>query len=209
MSLFGLAQVAWLRNDHERALALVRESLVLSRDLGHRRSIAMDLQLLAHVTADLGDAQRSVCLFSTIEALQETLGDSRSAPVVLNVDPARSRASVEAARATLEPAVFEAAWAAGQAMTTDEAVAFALAATPMDASTNDIATADGVTDTGLTRRETEVLRLIVAGNSNQEIATSLVLSTRTVERHIANLYSKLGARNRADATAYAMRHAMA
>jgi DNA-binding NarL/FixJ family response regulator len=62
---------------------------------------------------------------------------------------------------------------------------------------------------GLTRCETEVLRLIVEGRSNPEIAHALTLSTRTVERHIANLYPKLGARNRAEATAYALRHALA
>jgi DNA-binding NarL/FixJ family response regulator len=59
---------------------------------------------------------------------------------------------------------------------------------------------------GLTQREVEVLRLVSAGHSNLEIAEELVMSVRTVERHITNLYAKLGARNRADATAYAMRH---
>lgn len=45
---------------------------------------------------------------------------------------------------------------------------------------------------GLTDREVEVLRLITAGQSNREIADSLVLSVRTVERHIANIYAKIG-----------------
>jgi DNA-binding NarL/FixJ family response regulator len=65
------------------------------------------------------------------------------------------------------------------------------------------------TRTRLTRREAEVLRLIARGNSNQQIASGLVLSLRTVERHIANIYTKLGARNRVDATAYALRHEIA
>jgi pimeloyl-ACP methyl ester carboxylesterase len=59
---------------------------------------------------------------------------------------------------------------------------------------------------GLTHRETEVLGLIAAGNSNQQIADALVLSLRTVERHITNLYAKIGAHGKADATAYALRH---
>jgi pimeloyl-ACP methyl ester carboxylesterase/DNA-binding CsgD family transcriptional regulator len=58
----------------------------------------------------------------------------------------------------------------------------------------------------LSRRETEVLRLIAAGKSNQQIADALVLSLRTVERHITNLYAKIGAHGKADATAYALRH---
>ncbi len=59
---------------------------------------------------------------------------------------------------------------------------------------------------GLTRREVEVLRCIALGKSNREIATELVLSVRTVERHITNIYSKINARGRADATAYAVGH---
>jgi pimeloyl-ACP methyl ester carboxylesterase/DNA-binding CsgD family transcriptional regulator len=58
----------------------------------------------------------------------------------------------------------------------------------------------------LSPREAEVLHLIAAGKSNQQIADQLVLSLRTVERHITNLYAKIGARGKADATAYALRH---
>jgi DNA-binding NarL/FixJ family response regulator len=63
----------------------------------------------------------------------------------------------------------------------------------------------------LTRREAEVLRLIADGQSNQAIATTLVLSVRTVERHISNIYAKIGAEgaaSRAVATAYALRHGL-
>lgn len=56
---------------------------------------------------------------------------------------------------------------------------------------------------GLTEREIGVLRLIAAGKSNLEIAEELALSVRTVERHVTNLYGKIDARGRADATAYA------
>ena len=59
---------------------------------------------------------------------------------------------------------------------------------------------------GLSRRQEEVLRLIAAGRTTREIADQLVLSERTVERHIADVYAKIGARNRAEATVYAMEH---
>ena len=62
---------------------------------------------------------------------------------------------------------------------------------------------------GLSPRELEVLRLLAAGESNAQIARRLGLSTHTVERHVANLYRKTGARGRADATAYALRHGLA
>jgi DNA-binding NarL/FixJ family response regulator len=61
---------------------------------------------------------------------------------------------------------------------------------------------------GLTRREVEITVLIASGLSNREIADRLVLSVRTVERHINNLYAKIGARGKADATAYAFRHGL-
>jgi ATP/maltotriose-dependent transcriptional regulator MalT len=57
---------------------------------------------------------------------------------------------------------------------------------------------------GLTERQVEVLQLIAQGKTNHEIAQELVLSERTVQRHIADIYLKIGARNRADATAFAL-----
>jgi pimeloyl-ACP methyl ester carboxylesterase/DNA-binding CsgD family transcriptional regulator len=56
----------------------------------------------------------------------------------------------------------------------------------------------------LTTRELEVLQLVVRGLSNREIADELVLSPRTIERHLENLYRKTRTRNRAEAAAYAV-----
>jgi len=57
---------------------------------------------------------------------------------------------------------------------------------------------------GLSVRQMQVLRLIAEGKTTREIADELVLSVRTVERHSADVYAKIGARNRAEATAYAL-----
>ena len=61
---------------------------------------------------------------------------------------------------------------------------------------------------GLTPRELEVLRLVAEGRTNRAIAAELVLSERTVERHITNTYAKLGVSTRAAATAYAYEHGL-
>lgn len=61
----------------------------------------------------------------------------------------------------------------------------------------------------LTDRELEILVLVARGLSNREMADQLVLSPRTIERHLENLYRKTGARNRAEATAYAFTRGLA
>jgi DNA-binding NarL/FixJ family response regulator len=59
---------------------------------------------------------------------------------------------------------------------------------------------------GLTPRELEVLRLVAAGETNKTIAAELVLSERTVDRHVSNIFAKLRLSSRAAATAYAYEH---
>ena len=56
----------------------------------------------------------------------------------------------------------------------------------------------------LTAREAELLGLLAEGLRNDEIAAQLVISVKTVERHLTNLYAKLGTRGRAGAVAYAV-----
>jgi DNA-binding CsgD family transcriptional regulator len=59
---------------------------------------------------------------------------------------------------------------------------------------------------GLTSRELQVLRLVSDGRSNKAIAAELVLSERTVHRHVSNIFTKLNVSSRAAATAYAYEH---
>lgn len=56
----------------------------------------------------------------------------------------------------------------------------------------------------LTDREKQVIILIASGRTNSEIAEELALSIRTVKRHLGNIYTKIGARGRADATVFAL-----
>jgi ATP/maltotriose-dependent transcriptional regulator MalT len=93
--------------------------------------------------------------------------------------------------------------AAGEAARARAMMAVLVAAdVPPSASHSEVA------PSGLTEREVEVLRLIASGLSNRAIADELVLSVRTVERHISNLYSKIGVDGRtarAAVTAHAFR----
>jgi HD-GYP domain-containing protein (c-di-GMP phosphodiesterase class II)/DNA-binding CsgD family transcriptional regulator len=59
---------------------------------------------------------------------------------------------------------------------------------------------------GLTDREVEVLRLIARGRSNREVAALLVISPKTVGRHVENVYAKIGVSSRAAAAVFAMEH---
>jgi DNA-binding NarL/FixJ family response regulator len=60
----------------------------------------------------------------------------------------------------------------------------------------------------LTPREVQVLRQVAAGSTNKQIAAELAVAVSTVERHLVNLYTKIGARGRADAVAYALRQGL-
>ena len=61
---------------------------------------------------------------------------------------------------------------------------------------------------GLTERELEVLRLVAEGRSNPDIARVLVLSHKTVERHLSNIFTKLDVPSRTAAAAYAHEHGL-
>ncbi|HET8944096.1 MAG TPA: alpha/beta fold hydrolase [Dehalococcoidia bacterium] len=69
--------------------------------------------------------------------------------------------------------------------------------------------ADGAWPSGLTGREVDVLRLVAAGRSNREIGEELSISANTVDRHVSNILTKIGASNRAEAASFAVRHKLA
>jgi DNA-binding NarL/FixJ family response regulator len=58
----------------------------------------------------------------------------------------------------------------------------------------------------LTVRELEVLRLVATGRTNRAVARELVISEKTVARHVSNIFMKLDLPSRAAATAYAYEH---
>jgi DNA-binding CsgD family transcriptional regulator len=85
-----------------------------------------------------------------------------------------------------------------------------LAATPDVARVNGLAPRRRASGTagGLTERELQVLRRVSAGDTNRAIAGHLRISEKTVARHVANIFTKLGLSSRAAATAYAYEHGL-
>jgi DNA-binding CsgD family transcriptional regulator len=188
---------------------------------------------------DAEAAQQGLRLAGAAAALRAALGKPLLAGEALAGDWPGLERTVAAVRQGLTEDGAAAAWAEGRALSLDEAMTYALAAAaPLPAAAPPAATtasprpviaaaaaaaptstgrqkppppagAPGRLPDGLTAREAEVLGLLASGKSNQEIAAALVLSVRTVERHIANVYAKVGAHGRAEATAYALRHALA
>jgi DNA-binding NarL/FixJ family response regulator len=57
----------------------------------------------------------------------------------------------------------------------------------------------------LTERETDVLRLLAQGQSNKEIAQTLIIGEKTVKTHVSNILAKLGVPSRTQAALYAVR----
>jgi non-specific serine/threonine protein kinase len=162
-------------------------------------------------------------MLAAAQTLQSTTG--APAPPAEMADHRRTEAD---ARAQLGEERFAVAWAAGAGMSLDEAVMYALQANEPAASSDPEAVLVGpdrpdttsarhrsagvgerTVDVPLSAREREVVTLIAQGLSNREIAEALVLSVRTVERHIENVYNRLGISGkagRAIVTAYALRH---
>lgn len=70
------------------------------------------------------------------------------------------------------------------------------------------ATAGALPETELTDRQLEVLRLLVAGMSNAEIARELTITVATARFHVSSILSRLGAANRAEAAALAVKRGL-
>ena len=114
------------------------------------------------------------------------------------------------AQSRLGDHLFAVAWAQGRSMTPEQAMAAqgqALLPTPTPAQSEaSLPMQSPALPAGLTAREVEVLSLLAQGWTDAQIAEHLVLSPRTVNRHTASLYSKLGVSSRAAATRYAIEH---
>ena len=196
-----LGEVVRVQGDSRRAALHFKESLILAHEFGRTHSIALAFARLSALATARGWSEMAVRLAGAAAAYPEA---------VLALLPPPERAEFDRTLAAARTALGEGALHAGRAGSAEQAVADALAdADRLAAPPHDPARPGPAPyPDRLTAREVEVLRLLAGGQTNLEIAAALVLSVKTVERHLANIYAKIGARGRVDASAYAMRHGL-
>ena len=208
--LHNLGHVAIHQGDLQRARARLAESLDLGREIGDTYHLAMCCAAVAGIAVRSGRARQAAQLCAAAVAALDGIGARLE-----TVDLDEFSRNQSLARDQLGKAAFDADWAEGRAMSLDQAIACALAIVAGETSGAEpealpagAAPPESVRPHGLSKREVEVLQLIAAGRTNQEIAEALVLSPGTVARHTANIYIKIDVRSRAEAVAYAVRQSL-
>lgn len=222
----GLGDVARAEHDLASALEHYRLALELAHRFDDYRARAYALGGVAGTLAAAGEWRSAARLFGATETLHarsglhfdlETMDRQRALglpePWLRANEPfdagQQLRDALWAGRPNPVPPITDLSaaaelWEAGRQLSLDAAVSEAL-------STRLLAVESTLSDTrhGLTSRELDVLRHLVDGKSDGEIAAALFISRRTVGNHIGHIYDKLGVSSRAAATAYALRNELA
>ena len=175
-------------------------------DAAHRAHAELEATTLTFDTPTLRASERS-----TRGRLQLTEGDAAAADTLQQAANAWRGLNVPYEEATARTLLGQALRAAGD---DPGATASFEAAAQLFAGIGAQLDARGVWDdehtpslpAGLTEREAEVLRLVAGGLTNNEIASQLILSSKTVSRHLSNIFTKIGVSSRASATAFAAAH---
>jgi non-specific serine/threonine protein kinase len=201
-TLYCLGIVALDQGDTSRAEVLFQECLASWWEIDDRWFINNALAGLAIVAERRGQLQRAARLIGVIESV------CLVAPAPFLQSPTeieRYEGSIDRVRAQLGDEAFAAARAAGRSMSLGEAVSEAMTIGSSEDSLRLVANA--VPETGaLTLREQDVLKLIVAGYSNRQIAEALFISHRTATTHVGHILGKLDVGTRAEAAAWAVQH---
>src|SRR5215213_9065050 len=202
--LWGIAQAlgtaaaaASERGDQVRAARLYDETLMLWLESDDGRGIAGTLAGIAGVANHRGHSERAARLLGAAWGVAELLGVRYLAHHV------HAERVLDATRSHLDDQVFDTAWREGQTLSTEQAVAEArrLLAAPASVSVPDW-------PSRLSPRELDVLRLLVAGHHDREIAAALRVSPRTIQTHVASLFAKFGVNSRVEVTAIAVRRGL-
>jgi excisionase family DNA binding protein len=190
MILVGFGYTALALGEPDRAVAVLGEALELGVARGDLVDVSTALEGLARVAAAAGQAEPAVRVFGAAATLRDDIAMPPSPTERAYFAPV-----LAALRDVLGAERCAAAWAAGRALSREEAIAAARALT-----------ASPPKPAQLTGREREILRLLAAGERTRAIADALFISPTTVASHLANIYRKLGVDTRAKAVAVAHRH---
>ena len=216
----GLALLRFARGSSQAAAAMVRRSLAETTDVGKR------VELLFAATEILLAIDDSAGAAAAVDELATTAALTASPMVTALHQQALGalRLAGEGPKAALSPLRAALGTWLGLPARYQEARTRALIASACralgdrESADRELETAKGIfvdlgaapdvsrlskVEGGLSRRELEVLRLLATGATNKAIAAQLVLSERTVDRHVSNIFLKLGVSTRAAATAYA------
>ncbi|MCA1644460.1 MAG: LuxR C-terminal-related transcriptional regulator [Chloroflexi bacterium] len=199
-----LADLRVEQHDLAGARALLKEALTTSHDAGDRQGLARTFEGCARLASATSRAGEALRFAGAAASLRTNIG----APL-----PPAERATLEryisVARMTLGPRAADAAVSAGQALSVAQTIAEALdllaEPEPGPSSTAPVA-ADPAGP--LTPREREVAALVARGLSNRAIARELVITEATAERHIGNVFAKLGLVSRAQLAVWAVKHGL-
>jgi predicted ATPase/DNA-binding CsgD family transcriptional regulator/Tfp pilus assembly protein PilF len=206
INLLNLGAVVFDAGDAGRAKELLRQGLRKAHAAGDAWQIAAGLENLARAEVALGRALPGARFFGAAEALREVVG----VPLTPSERP-YFEPDIVAARAALGEPAFAAAWSAGRALPQDAVVAQALDpdfSPPVETLDTAEPSAPMVDPFSLTRRERETLALLTERLTDPEIAERLFISPRTASVHVANILGKLGAANRREAAAIAVRNGL-
>ena len=205
MALTTAAAVAADQGDHARSAEFHRESLDLWLRLGDKRGISGAFAGLAEVAVAGGQLNRAALLLGAANALIDTI------QVRALVNHEQYERVVAATRRALGERAFLAAQATGRRLTLAEAIAEAASAASCFAAdpSAEPASSAVAAHAGLSEREAAVLRLLVEGHSDREIAARLSISPRTASHHVAAILGRLGVESRTAAATRAVRLGLA
>jgi predicted ATPase/DNA-binding CsgD family transcriptional regulator len=202
--VFALTRLGWVHlngRQHDMARSQFREALSLARERGAPDLIADGLAGLAALLTAMGEAQCAARLFGATERLYAEAGLQMA-----DINDPGLNHHLALLRSRLPEPLLTREWNTGRILTTDEAVAEALAVALPAAQPSAIPVPAHGRFGGLSKRELDVLRLLVDGRTNQEIAAVLFISPNTVTNHVTNILNKLGLDSRTAAAAWAVRH---
>jgi predicted ATPase/DNA-binding CsgD family transcriptional regulator len=201
LNLRYLALVHIERGRYANAASRQAEALPYLLELRNQENTAEWLAEVAVLAEATGELESGARFAGAAQTMREAVGHAFLLPERAVYERAEQSIRERLGDERLAPA-----WQEGAAMPIQRATAEATAfldrvRTPVTAAEPDRAQSPF----GLTARERDVLRLLAAGKSDREIAESLFIGVRTVETHVSNLLAKLGASNRAEASARAVR----